>query len=177
MSILYPDGTPAYGATSVVVALTLADPAAPSILTDLTAGNSLNASCFLYSGGEATSETNKGTAPRRICDVSQREQFGSTLFTIADLQYVYAPQGDAVDEGNGLKEMLAPGLELYILTRDGKPAKVENLVATDLVGVHHIRLGPVQNRTKTGDDEFSEFSITQGAVYIEDPTYDVAIVA
>lgn len=177
MSIIYPEATPAYGNTAVIVALTLSSESAPSLATDFVAPNSLNVSCFLYGTGfSATSETTRNTAPQRLCDVSTREQFGTTTFTVQDLQYTYDPQGDETAEANEAKEMLTEGLEVWIVERNGIPAKTTDLTSGDLVNLHHVRLGK-QNRTKTGDGEEAEYSITQGVVYIEDPIYDVAVAA
>lgn len=172
--ILYPEGTPALGATTSVVALTLATPGAVSVATDLTTANSLNISCFNYTVVAPTSETPKGSAPRRQCDTTQREQFGPTTYPGPQLQYTYDPQADDTVDANKAKAMLDEGLVIWDIQRDGKPAKLEDLIAGDRVSLHHLRLGP-QNRTRTGDDEFAEFSITQETVYVEDPIYDVVI--
>lgn len=179
MTILYPQATPALGATSTVVALTLAstaDPPVVSLAGDLTTANSLNISCFLYGNFTATSETPKGNAPRRQCDTSQREQFGPTTFPGPQLQYTHDPQGDDTVDANKAKAMLTAGLTVWALTRDGKPAKVEDLGVGDRISLHHLRLGP-QNRGRTGDDDQAEFSITQETVYVEDPIHDVVIAA
>lgn len=176
MTIIYPQATPALGATATVVALTLANDGQVSLATDLTSANSLNISCFLYGNFTATSETPKGQAPRRQCDTSQREQFGPTTFTGPTLQYAYDPQSDGTVDENKAKAMLTEGLDVWVIERNGKPAKLEDLAATDVVNLHHLRLGK-QNRTRTGDDDQAEFSITQETVYVEDPIYDVVIAA
>lgn len=178
MAIINPIASPALGRTSTVIALTLANPAAPSIAGDLTAANSLNISCYLYAEGSARgmAEEEVGNAPRRACDTSQLQQFGNKTFTAPTLHYLHDPQSDDTAEANEARAMLTEGISTYALTRDGKLAKIDELIAGDLVTVHHIRLG-FQNRQRTGDDAFGEFSILQRTVYVVEPTHDVAIVA
>jgi hypothetical protein len=72
--------------------------------------------------------------------------------------------------------MLDPGLVVWLYTRDGLPAKLEELAAGDKVTKHHVRLGN-QNRGRTGDDAFGEFSIMQPTVYVEPPVHDVVVLA
>lgn len=177
MAIIRPTGVPSLGRTSTVVALTLAG-AAPSVATDLTAPNSLNISCFLYAEGGtlATSETEVGSAPRRQCDDAQLQQFGNTTYTAPTLHYGHDPQGGTTDDANKAREMLDEGLIVWLLTRDGLPAKTDELDTGDKVTKHHVRLGK-QNFGRTGDDAFGEFSVTQNTVYVEPPEHFVAVVA
>lgn len=174
MSIIFPEATKSLGNTTLIAVETIASMAAPSLATEINAASSVIGSCFLYSDMVAGGETNKGTAPTRACETSEREEFGRTKYSIQDIQYVYDPQAGATDE-NKFKDLLAPNTELYLVERMGFD-KDTALAAGQKVNVHHVRVGP-QNRTKTGDGEFDEFSITQAVSYIEDPVYDVAIVA
>lgn len=174
MSIIFPEATKSLGNTTLVAVVTIADMDAPSLATEINAGTSVIGSCFLYADVVASGETNKGTAPTRACEKTEREEFGRTKYSIQDIQYVYDPQAGATDE-NEFKDLLEPDTELYLVERMGLD-KDTALAAGQKVNVHHVRVGP-QNRTKTGDGEFDEFSITQAVSYIEDPVYDVAIVA
>lgn len=175
MTVIFPEATKSLGNTMVVAVATIANMSAPDLSSELSAGTSVIGSCFLYADMVATGETNKGTAPTRACEKTEREEFGRTKFSISDIQYVYDPQAGATDE-NKFKDALAPDTELYLVERVGLDAQDVALAAGQKVNVHHVRVGP-QNRTKTGDGEFDEFSITQAVSYIEDPVYDVAIVA
>lgn len=175
MTVIFPEATKSLGNTMVVAVATIANMSAPDLSSEINAGTSVIGSCFLYADMVATGETNKGTAPTRACEKTEREEFGRTKFSISDIQYVYDPQAGATDE-NKFKDALAPDTELYLVERVGLDAQTTALAAGQKVNVHHVRVGP-QNRTKTGDGEFDEFSITQAVSYIEDPVYDVAIVA
>lgn len=174
MSIIFPEATKSLGNTTIIAVETIVSMAAPDLSSEINAASSVIGSCFLYADMVAGGETNKGTAPTRACETSEREEFGRTKYSIQDIQYVYDPQAGATDE-NKFKDLLAPNTELYLVERMGLD-KDTALAAGQKVNVHHVRVGP-QNRTKTGDGEFDEFSITQAVSYIEDPVYDVAIVA
>jgi hypothetical protein len=176
VTVIFPEATKSLGNTSVIAVATIANMSAPDLSSEIAAVTSVNGSCYLYADMVASGETNKGTAPTRACEKTEREEFGRTKFSISDIQYVYDPQAaDSTDE-NLFKAALAPDTELYLVERVGLDARTTAVAAGQKVNVHHVRVGP-QNRTKTGDGEFDEFSITQAVSYIEDPVYDVAIVA
>lgn len=176
MTIYFPEATKSLGNTALIVVQTMANMTLPDLSSELNAGTSVAAQCFLYADMAATGETNKGTAPTRACEQSEREEFGRTKYSIADVQYVHNPQEDDAHADNAMRAAMAPGTEVYLVERQGLNSRTDPLTAGELVNVHHVRVGP-QNRTKTGDGEFDEFSITQSVAYIEDPVYDVAIVA
>lgn len=176
MTVIFPEATKSLGNTMLVAVTTIANTAAPSLATEINAGTSVIGSCYLYADMSATGETNKGTAPTRACEKTEREEFGRTKYAITDIQYVYDPQAADTTDENLWKAALAPDTELYLVERVGLDARLTALAAGQKVNIHHVRVGP-QNRTKTGDGEFDEFSITQAISYIEDPVYDVAIVA
>ena len=176
MTVIFPEATPVYGTTSVVAIQTMADPAAPSLATDIDAATSVNISCFLYSGGVGTSTTAKGEAPRRLCTTSVLQNFGQTTYEVTDLQYVYDPQAALSTDDNKARNALTEGSEVYLLVRRGLNAQDTAYAAGQYVDVWHVRLGP-QNKTQTGDGEFDENSITQAVVAIEPPVEDVLIVA
>lgn len=176
MTVVFPVATKSLGNTSVVAVATIANTSAPSLATEINASTSVNGSCYLYADMVATGETNKGTAPTRACEKTEREEFGRTKYSISDIQYVYDPQAADTTDENLFKAAMAPDTELYIVERVGLDSQTSALAVGQKVNVHHVRVGP-QNRTKTGDGEFDEFSITQAVSYVTDPVYDVAIVA
>lgn len=176
MSVIFPEATQVYGNTSVVVVQTMANPAAPSLATDINHATSVNVSCYLYSGGVGTSTTNKGEAPKRLCTTSVLQNFGTTTYEVTDLQYTYDPQEALSTENNEARNALTEGSEVYLVIRRGLSAQDTAYAAAQKVDVWHVRLGP-QNKTQTGDGEFDEYSITQSVVAIEPPVEDVAVVA
>lgn len=174
MTVLFPEAEKAQGNTAVVVAQTIANPLEPK-LTEINAVTSVNASCFLYSGGVGTSTQNKGEAPARLCTTDRFQQFGNTTFEVSDLQYVYSPQGDDEDDSNSLSVALEPGTEVWLVVRRGPSATMAAFAVGQKVDLWHVEVG-VRNKTQTGDGEFDEFSITQVARVISRPIEDVALV-
>lgn len=176
MTVLFPEAVKQQGNTSVAVVQTIADTSAPSLGTEINAATSVNVSCFLYSGGEGTTTTAKGEAPRRLCTTSTFSTFGNTTYDVSDLQYVYDPQAADNDPANEARTALTEGSEVYLVIRRGLAAETTAFAAAQKVDIWHVRLGP-QNKTVTGTGEFDEFSITQSVAVIEPPIEDVAIVA
>jgi hypothetical protein len=176
MSVVFPTAIKSQGNVSVVVVQTMTTPSAPSLATDINGATAVNGSCYLYSGGAGTSNTNKGDAPRRLCSTSTFQQLGNTSYDVTDLQYVYDPQSASTVPANKLMAALAPGASVYLIIRKGLNAQTTAYAATQKVDVWHIKLGP-QNFGMTGDGEFDELSITQSVVVLEPPLFGVAIVA
>jgi hypothetical protein len=174
VTVYFPEATKSLGNTALIVVQDIADMSAPDLDSEIGAGTSVAAQCFLYADMVATGDTNKGTAPTRACEQSEREEFGRTKYAITDIQYVHDPQGDDAAADNALRAALPPGSEVFLVERQGPNSRTTALADGDLVNIHHVRVGP-QNRGKTGDGEFDEFSITQAVAYIEDPVYDVVI--
>lgn len=176
MSILFPEATKAQGNISVTVAPTLAVPAVPDLSTDFASGT-VNVSCFLYDNGSiVNATTNKVTANARLCTTEQFQQFGNTVYEVSDLIYVYDPQASGTTDENKAKSALDEGADVYLVERLGLDAQTTALAAGQIVNVYHVRLGK-QNRTRQGDAEAAEFSITQSAILLEPPIYDVTIAA
>lgn len=176
MTVLYPEATKAQGNISVTVAPTIAAPATPGLSTDFASGT-VNVSCYLYDNGSIVSATtNKVTANARLCTTEQFQQFGNTVYEVSDLIYVYDPQGSGSSDENKAKAALDEGADVWLVERLGIDAQTTDLTAGDIVNLYHVRLGK-QNRTRQGDAEAAEFSITQSAILLEPPVYDVAIIA
>lgn len=168
MTVIFPEATKAQGNKSVVVIQTVADPTAPKLATEINAATSVNASFYFYGGFNPTAEPNKGSAPSRLADTVEREEFGKTKFSIGDLSYVVDPQGEDTDEPNLLKAALPEGGDIWILERRGLNAKTAALATTQKVRMHHVTVGP-QVGGETSEDEFAEFNMTQSVMYVEPP--------
>lgn len=176
MTVLFPEATKSSGNTSVVVVQTMANMAAPDLSSEINAASSVNVSCFLYGDFSPTVTTNKGEAPRRLCTTQVFEQFGTTTYSVGDLQYVYDPQAASSTNDNKALAALAENSEVYLVVRRGLSAQNTALAAGQYVDVWHVRLGP-QNRTTTGDGDFDELAITQSVIALEPPEYSVLVVA
>lgn len=179
-AVTFPDATKAQGNVSVTVVATIASTAAPDLSSEINAAGSVNVSCYLFDNGAiVTSNTNKVTAPARLCTTEQFQELGNTTYEVADLQYVYAPQSASGATENKAKTLLVEGATLYLVERLGLAAggaTPTDYAAGQYVNIYHVRLGK-QNRVRQGDAESAVFGITQSAILIDPPTYDVAIVA
>ena len=166
MTLVYPEGTPTLGNTSVKGVLTIASLAAPSLATEINAVSSLDLSAHLYPEGWTPSGTTaRGTARARLASKTVVEVFNRTTYTLGDLQYVYDPQAADSDPGNEAKELLAEGTQLYLVERIGLDAEDDAWAATQHVLIHHVEVGP-QIRSGDRTDENGEFFITQPIRYV-----------
>ena len=169
-----PETTRALGTRTVYV-VPEADIADPEALTVAAITGGFKATAYIYGdGGMVTGEQQKGQAPKKLAEVKQREQLGVVNETISDIQYSYKPQGDSVDEANAMKEACPQGARVYVIDRLGVLDDVD-LAADQVVNAHLVILG-YQNRTKTGDDDYAEHSITQSAVTVSSH-YDITVTA
>lgn len=174
MTILFPEGTKSLGNTTIVLATTIVDPEAPE-LTELTGSGAVNASCFFYNTPQATTTAARGDKPRRACEKKARQGFGVETTELESLQYTHDPQAASAADANKVKTLATPYTTKFVVMRDGLPAETDTLAEDDIVNIHKVELGP-QNRTRTGEDDQAEFSITQDVTVVQS-WYDVAIVA
>lgn len=174
MTILFPEGTKSLGNTAIVLATTIADETAAKI-TEVTGAGAVNASCFFYNVPQATTTAARGDKPRRACERKSRQGFGIETTELESLQYTHDPQGAPEADANKVRTLATPYTTKYVVMRDGLPAETESLAVGDIVNIHKVELGP-QNRTRTGDDDQAEFSITQDVTVVQS-WYDVEIQA
>lgn len=172
MTVLLPETVQTLGNRSVWI-VPEADVANPTALTAAIVNAGFHATCYIYgNGGMVAGTQQKGSSPRKLCETKTREQLGTVQESITDLQYSYSPQGDDADDANAMKAAMVDGTRVYVVERLGVQDSA-TAVANQVVNVYLTTLG-YRNRTMTGDDEYSEFSITQGAV-VEETFYDVEL--
>lgn len=172
MTVVLPETVQTLGNRSVWI-IPEADVANPEALTAIIVNGGFKATCFIYGNGGMVSGTQqKGAAPRKLCETKNREQLGTVQESITDIQYSYSPQGADADPANEMKAAMVDGTRVYIVERLGVE-DTATAAASQKVNAYLTTLG-YRNRTMTGDDEYSEFSITQGAV-VEDTFYDVTL--
>jgi hypothetical protein len=173
----YPTGVGVQGNFAVTAVLAITDTSAPKLATEINATSSVDVSCFLYANGfNLTVNSNKGSAPRRLCTRQQLEQFGATTYSMADLIYAFDPQADDTDPDNKAKATLTQGLDLFLVVRMGLDARTTAWAATQRVRVLPVRLGE-QNQVGDTTDEFAEFQIVQPAILTGPPINDAVIAA
>lgn len=175
-TVHYAEGVQSQGNVKVVVALSIANMAAPK-LTEIEATSSVDMSLALHATGYGpTVATNKGTKPARLASKTTIESFNRSTYTFPDLVYAYDPQADDTDPDNKVKAALAQGLTVFVIERIGKDAEDEPIVVGDYVRIHKVILGeqfPVFDTT----DENDEVRIQQPAIYATPPTDRVKVVA
>jgi hypothetical protein len=167
MTLVMPDGVPVLGATAVKAVVTIADPTAPSLATEINAVTSKDISLHLSgSGWSPGGTTNKGTKPARLGSKTQAEQFNRTTFTLGTLQYVFDPQGDDTDAVNAAKALLVEGTKIHLLERLGLDAETDAWAAGQKTVDHHVELGPQIKGPADRSDENAEFVIMQDVIYV-----------
>lgn len=169
MTVIYPEATPVQGNTKAKAVLTIANPASPALATEINAASSLDLSCFLRDlNPEMTS--NSGSAPNRLCTTVQLPVEGNTTFSAIEIRYVYDPQAADTTNDNKAKALLLRGTELYIVLRKGLDARATDFAVGQYVETWRFRCGR-QNRVRSGEDEFSEYEISQLIYPLTEPTY------
>lgn len=166
-------GVPVLGNWSVYWVTAIANEAAPDLSADL--ASAFDLSCYLLADGwEPTQDANKGTAPRRLCQVSQFERFTTVIEKLKDLKYIIRPQDAAGSDGKDAFETLTPGLDGFFVERLGVDPDVA-LAAGQFVNVIPSTLGP--QKIVGGDGDNDDFIVMQPVSVRGTVTQNVAIVA
>ena len=167
MVLVYPEGTPTLGNTSVRGVLTMAVPTAPDLSSDINAVTSVDLSAHLYpEGWTPTGTTARGTQKARLASKTLIEQFNRTTYTLGDLMYVYDPQAADAAAGNEAKELLVAGTQLWLVERIGLDAEDDAWAVGQHTLSHHVELGP-QIRMGDRTDDNGEFMIQQPIRYLD----------
>lgn len=174
MTIYYPEATPVQGNTSIAVTAAIATLTAPSLATEINAAGSLILSCYIRDWNPEL-QNNQGNAPARLCTTVQLPVEGNTQFSPIEIRYVYDPQGDDTTDDNKAKALLTRGTELFFVVRKGFDAQATAFAAAQQAEVWKIRCGR-QNKVRSGDDEFSEYEISQQIFPLIEPV-DAVIAA
>lgn len=175
MPVISPAGVKAQGNIKVSWVPTIASQSAPTNAEVIAAG-SLDVSCYLSSEGWSPSiDSAKGTAPRRLCSRVIYEQFGNTTYSLADLMYVYGPQGAALSDPMKAYEKLIPGTAGFFVARLGLDGTTVDYAVGQFVEVWPVRLGERLNVFDAAD-EFAEIMVQQSVIVTGPRTERVALV-
>lgn len=165
MTLVMPEGVPTLGATKVKAILTMTDPTAPKLATEINAATSVDLSLYLYPAGwSPTGTPSKGTRPPRLGSKKQREIFNRTTYSLGGLQYVFDDQALTTAQVNLARTLLVEGLSLHLLERLGPDAETVAFALAQKTRDHYVTLGP---QIVSGDrtDENGEFYIMQDLIY------------
>jgi len=173
VSITYPEATPVQGNTKVQIVASIADLDSPDLSTEINAVASLDISCYIRDWNPEL-QSNQGNAPARLCTTVQLPVEGNTQFNPIEIRYVYDPQADDTTDDNALKALFVRGAEFYAVVRKGLDAQNTAWAVGQRVEVWKIRCGR-QNFVRSGDDEFSEYEISQQIFPLSEHTDGVIV--
>lgn len=175
MPVINPTGVTAQGNVKLIYVATIADTEEPA-MTELSAGTSLDVSCYLFEGGwQPAQEANKVTAPRRLCSRVVYEKFGTTTQSLGDIRYSVSPQAAAASDGKKALEKFVPGATGYLVERLGLDAVTVDFAVGQFVNLYPVVFGP---QLITGDtsDEAAEFEVQQPIAQSGPSVQNVALV-
>lgn len=167
MTVVYPEGTPTLGNTSITAVLAVADEDSPKLATEINAATSVNISCYLYDDGWTPGGTQtKQTKKRRLCSKRDVEQLFTATYTIGALRYTHDPQAADAGAGNEARELMQAGTKLYLIERQGLDAREDALAVGQHTLSHYVELG--EQFWSTDTDDNGEYFIMQEVAYVND---------
>lgn len=143
--------------------------ASPDLSSEINAAGSVDLSCFVRDWNPELN-SNQGNAPSRLCTTVQLPVEGNTQFSPIELRYVYDPQAATSTDDNKARVLLAQGTEFYFVVRKGLAAQTTDWAAGQYAEVWKVRCGR-QNYVRSGQDEFSEYEISQLVFPLTEPTF------
>lgn len=161
MTLSMPETQKSQGYSRLVIIPTVADLDSITV-AELTGGD--NFTCHLYGDFATTVEESIGAGPRKMCARRVPQQFGNVTHTVEELQYSHLPQESDAAPGNEARAALTPGTSVVAVEFQGLDGEGSVFTAGDRYRAHQVDLGE-QRWGRTGDDEFSEFSIRQSLIY------------
>ena len=156
----------------------IATSTAPTV-AEMTAGTSLNISCYLFSDFEGvTGSTGKVTLPRLLCEVAQYESNDVTTYSSTDLDFAFSPQAAAATVGKkAWDKFKAGGLDGFLARRQGVTADqaTPEPVAGQFFDLIPTNIGAaIPGKTSTGSD--GVYRATAPVAVTGKPAWNVAIV-
>lgn len=172
MTVTIPPGVPSDGMVKIAFTPSIADLAAPSILTDISAATAIpDISCFLTSAFAPSGEPAVVT-DRRMCSKQVFEDFGTITYSIDNLVYVYDQQ-DLEGLSSELYAALPTGTTGFLVVGWGKDSE-EEWAAGDTVDIYPVKMGP---RVKQAQEENSKLKVAQKPFVTSTIVEDVALAA
>lgn len=172
MPVTVPPGVAADGAVSVKFVTALANPAAPSLATEINAASSVDLTCLLTKDGFSPAGEAAAITDERLCSKQVFEDFGTVTYSTDALTYIYDPQTPA-SASNKAYAALVTGTTGFLVVRWGKDVDIA-WAAGDKVDVYPVKVGP---RIKQAPEANSKLKVQQKP-YVTGPVQqDVAVVA
>lgn len=134
-----PPGFVADASLRVWFVTTLANPAAPSLASEINAGTTVDATCY-FTGGFNPDASVATISDDRLCLKVVLEDKGTTTWTMDDLNYIYDVQNPA-SVSNKLYAALAENTTGYFVARYGLDVDTA-AAAGQKVDVIPVKMGP-----------------------------------
>jgi hypothetical protein len=166
--IFFPPGVKVQGNDKIVLMTAVADPAAPSLATEVNAATSVEITEAAYGTWDAPVTVNTGNSPTRIGTQEQLPEEGNAQRGVIPLTYPVDPSKPKTDPVNKLWALLEQGTLLYALVRRGVSKDTDFAVA-DQGLVYQVRVGFQPEPTATGTDEYAEYQVAQNLVPVSAP--------
>ena len=138
MPTTVPPGFVADASLRVWVVTTIANTAAPIAATEVGAGTTIDATCYL-TNGFAPDAAVATISDDRLCLAQILEDKGVTTWSISELEYVYDVQ-NAASVSNKLYAGLPENASVFIVARYGM--SVDTAAAGQKVDVFPVKMGP-----------------------------------
>lgn len=172
MPTTVPAGVPADGFVSVKFVPAIADPANPSLATDLGAAGVVDLSCLLTKDGFAPGADPQAVTDERLCSKQVFEDYGTVTYTIDNIVYVYDVQNSS-SESNKAYAALPAGTTGFLVARWGKDVD-EAWAVADKVDIYPVKMGP---QVKQAPEANSKLKVSQKPFVTGPVQHDVAIAA
>jgi hypothetical protein len=152
---------------TVYVIHTTPPAAATGIPTTVESNAAIFAGCYIYGDLDLTLTQNTGEGPRKACAKVVPTEAGNVNFPAIEVQYSYSPQdlGTPGSDGNELYEALEPGTTVTVSVLYGIDGRTPTVAVGDVADVFEAEVLR-RRKTRTGDGEFDQFSVTQTLIPI-----------
>ena len=122
MPLTVPPGIPSDGTWRVWMVPTMANPAQPSIATDIGNAGTVDSSCLLTKSGFGLDVAVEKFKDERLCTIQVFEQNGQETWSINDIEYVIDPQTPASATNKLYAAVGAGATGKYLIIRFGMAA-------------------------------------------------------
>ncbi len=176
MTVVFPDAINAEGNVKVRWVPVLANPASPSLATEINGASAKELTGVILGGAfQPTSEQAKGD-DRRLGSKQTFQVFGRITDGVEDVTYVYDPQAAAGAAINIAYEALTQGATGYFVVRYGIDVNTA-FAAAQKVDTIPVTCGVQRKSTPPADDEFAKLTVVQGFIVRSTVNRNVAIAA
>lgn len=166
--VYFPEAVKVQGNDKIVIMTAVADPAAPSLATEIKGASSVEVSKAMYGQWSAPVTVNTGNAPARLATKSQLPQEGNAQRGVIPVAYPVDPSKARTDPNNKVWAMLAQGTVVDVFVRRGSDVDVD-FAAADIGLTYHCIAGFQPEPAPTGTDDFSEYQVAQNLIPLGEP--------